>query len=582
MKNTRRQSKNYLVLLALSLFPFFMACSSDDSDPTTPEVTLPENVLANGMAFTKTGGKNTLNVKSNVAIEVISSAPDWCKVTAETSASTTVFKYTIDVTENPTTQDRTATITVMAGSSKAGEFTVTQTAAEGLIIDSGSKSFDVSPEGGTIVVKLTTNGEVTATPDVSWITAPQTRAMAEKTFTFTVAKNVIAERVGHISFTLGNLTETVTVKQAQGESSGMSSDAQTLASKMYAGINIGNTMEVPGGETGWGNPKVNKAYIDGLKAMGFNAVRIPCAWDSYIVNPTTYEIDPTWLNRVSEVVGYCVSNDMYAIVNIHWDGGWLEDHIFGGVNAEIDAKLKAVWTQIGTKLNDYDEHLLFAGCNEPGMNETTGTNNSFKNPEDIRTIMKYEQTFVDAVRATGGNNASRCLVVQAPGTRISDAISATYAVPEDVATNRLMVEVHYYAPYQFCLMEEDAGWGKVFWYWGADNHVSGSEHNATSGEESAVKEQFQKMKTHFVDKGIPVVLGEYSAMKRTVAENQAAHDQSRGYWNEVVTREAKNHGIVPFHWETGGEINRHTGAATDHYVIDGILKGAKEGKYPYK
>lgn len=215
------------------------------------------------------------------------------------------------------------------------------------------------------------------------------------------------------------------------------------------------------------------------------------------------------------------------------------------------------------------------------MNETTSTGNTFKDPEDIRTIMKYEQTFVDAVRATGGNNATRCLIVQAPGTRIDDAVGGIYALPQDVVENRLMVEVHYYDPYQFCLMEEDAGWGKVFWYWGTDYHVSGSEHNATSGEESDVIGQFRKMKAHYVDKGVPVIIGEYSAMQRMVPENQDAHDKSRGYWNEVVTREAKNHGIVPFHWETGNEINRSTGIATDSHVIDGIMKGAGDGKYPY-
>ena len=95
-----------------------------------------------------------------------------------------------------------------------------------------------------------------------------------------------------------------------------------------------------------GNPKVSEAYVKGLKALGFNAVRIPCAWDYYIVNPSTYEIDAAWLDRVSEVVGYCVANDMYAIVNIHWDGGWLEESITHGYSSEVDAKQKAIWTQL--------------------------------------------------------------------------------------------------------------------------------------------------------------------------------------------------------------------------------------------
>ena len=575
MKNTIEQLKNYLVLLALSLFPFFAACSSDDSGTVVPEVIIPENILTNGMAFAKTGGTSTLSVKSNVAVEVSSSAPDWCTVTAGTSASGTIFKYTISVTDNSDTSDREATVTVKAADREAGHFTVRQTAADGLIVDDASKSHEVVAAGGEISVKLTANGEVVATPDVSWIKVVNTRAMTDKTMAFTVLPNYAEERDGHISFTLGDLTATVTVKQAKGESGGMMSDAKTLAAKMYAGINIGNTMEVPGGETGWGNPGVSKKYIDGLKAMGFNAVRIPCAWDSHIINQTSFEIDPAWLDRVSEVVGYCVANDMYAIVNIHWDGGWLEESVVSGYSSKVDAKQKSLWTQIATKLNGYDEHLLFAGCNEPGQQSQDKVDAAV-----IQTIVTYEQTFIDAVRATGGNNANRCLVVQGPYTNIDKTVSA-YTLPKDAVSGRLMVEVHFYDPYQFCLMEKDESWGKVFWYWGAENHVGGSEHNATWGEETAVQEQFRKMKSNYADKGIPVILGEYSAMKRAVSENQEAHDQSRAYWNEVVTREAKNHGLVPFHWETGSEINRNTGEVTDSYVIDGIMKGAGAGKYPY-
>ena len=96
-----------------------------------------------------------------------------------------------------------------------------------------------------------------------------------------------------------------------------------------------------------------------------------------------------------------------------------------------------------------------------------------------------------------------------------------------------------------------------------------------------MKEQFQLLKIHFVDKGYPVIIGEYSAMKRTVAENQEKHNQSRAYWNEIITREAKNHGIVPFYWETNGDINRSTGKAREVYAIDGIMKGAVAGTYPY-
>lgn len=586
MKMTMKRFQTYLMVLwALSL-TCFVATSCSDDETAAPETIIPENLLANGMTFAKDGGTLALNIKSNVALEVTSSAPDWCTVTSLPSTSTTVSKYSVTTTANTQTDDRTATITVKAGGVEAGTISVKQTAADGLVVASTTLPDEVPAAGGSYTVTLSTNGDVEVETDVNWITTTETRAMTERTVSFSVAANLLTAREGHITFTLGTLVETVTVKQAAGEAGDMSSDAKTLAKKMYAGVNIGNTMEVPGGETGWGNPAVSKTYVDGLKAMGFNAVRIPCAWNSHLVEgTTTNEIDPDWLERVSEVVGYCVSNDMYAIVNIHWDGGWLEDHILGGYNEEIDQKQKALWTQIATKLNGYDEHLLFAGTNEPGMNETSSTDGVFKDPEDIRTIMRYEQTFVDAVRATGGNNATRCLIVQAPGTRIDDAVSGTYAMPTDVVADRLLVEVHFYEPYNFCQMGEDASWGYTAWYWGEKNHISGSDHNAGWGEEDYVTERFATMKEAFVDKGYPVIVGEYAAMKRTKDEypdiDEQAHNNSRAYWNEVVTREAKNHGCVPFYWETGTDVNRNTGAVREDYAIEGIMKGAEAGVYPF-
>ncbi len=581
MKNIMKPSQTFLTLLLLSFSVLVNACSDDNEKTVEPEVTIPERVLTDGMAFSQTGGKQTLHVRSNVALEVISSAPEWCKVLVESSTSATVFRYTVDVARNTTLNDREAVVTVKAGGKDAGRFTVSQSAADGLIISPESLLFNLPASGGNISVKLTANGNVVPTPGVTWIKEVTSRSMTEKTYTFSVSENLLKEREGTISFTLGELTETVVIKQAGADSGNMNSNARELASKMYAGINIGNTLEAcdnvnkKAGETLWGNPVVNEKYIKGLKDAGFNAVRIPCAWDFYIVDQATYKLDEAWLNRVSEVVGYCVSNDMYAIVNIHWDGGWLEESVIHGYSSEVDAKQKALWTQIANKLNGYDERLLFAGCNEPGQQAQDQMNATA-----INALIAYEQTFIDAVRATGGNNATRCLIVQGPYTNINKTVNE-YKLPVDKVSDRLMVEVHFYDPYPFTLMEKDESWGNVFWFWGKANHVSGSPRNATWGEEEHVKAQFALMKTAYVDKGIPVILGEYAAMKRTISSNQEAHDKSRGYWNEVVTREAKNNGLVPFHWETGGAINRLTGAVTDSYAINGIMKGASEGKYPY-
>lgn len=556
------------VSLLLAIFFYTTACSGNDN-PVTPEI-IPAKTEMN---FSKTGGTEALHIKSNVALDVKSNDESWCRVAPASSTSDAVYKYTVTVDANPNTDDRSTTITVKGGTITQ-TINVVQTAADGLIVTPTTFN-DITGEGTQIEVKLTTNGTVTITCNDSWITEVTSRAaMTEQTLTFNVATNYGDSRTGTITFTLGSLTETVAIHQLAGNipNVGMESDAVVLAAKMYAGWNIGNTLEAIGGETAWGNPKLTENYIKKIKELGFNAIRIPCAWDQYIEDAETYKIKDSWLDRVNEVVGYCVANGMYAIVNIHWDGGWLENNSTPDKQEENNKKQHALWTQIANKLNHYDEHLLFAGTNEPNVD----------NAQKMVVLKSYLQTFIDAVRATGGNNAVRNLIVQGPNTDIDMTNNLFGDMPADVVPNRLMLEVHYYNPWTFCGLTQDESWGRMAYFWGAHS-VSGSDRNATSGDENEMKSLFTKMKTKFVDKGIPVILGEYGAitMRTGLGENQEAHNKSRNLYDETVTREAKNHGMVPFYWETGGVVNRNTGEIKDNYAMDGILKGAKEGKYPF-
>lgn len=452
-------------------------------------------------------------------------------------------------------------------------------------LDGGSTDFHISHN-----IQLTVESS-----DDSWchVKLANRANNTHSVYTVSVDKNETpSARVANINITGTGYTHTIAINQESGlpQSVGMASNAKDLAAKIFACVNIGNTMEVPSGETGWGNPKVSAEYIAGLKALGFNAVRIPCAWHSHMSNADKYIIDPVWMARVTEVVGYCLKNDMYIILNCHWDDGWLEDNIFKADKEEaIAAEQKAIWTQVAENFKDYDEHLIFAGSNEPGMNETAGNEDKWADAEAVARLVKYEQIFIDAVRATGSNNATRCLVVQGLGASISSTSTYMSTLPVDAVKDRMMVEVHFYEPYQFALMEEDATWGKVFWYWGKDNHKTGSAHNATWGEESLVTEQFGKMKSQFVDKGIPVIIGEYCARVQTASNvsdkteefDAELHQASRAYFNEVVTREAKNYGCVPCYWEIGSEISRTDGTAKLQYAIDGLMKGAKAGVYPF-
>src|SRR3970040_1638026 len=204
-----------------------------------------------------------------------------------------------------------------------------------------------------------------------------------------------------------------------------------------------------------------------------------------MANATTAQIKADWLARVKEVVQYCVDNNMYVIVNIHWDGGWLENNCTEAQKVANNAKQKAFWEQIATSLRGFDEHLIFASANEPNVENAT----------QMAVLNSYHQTFIDAVRSTGGKNAHRTLVVQGPSTDIDKTNKLMLTLPTDNVANRMMVEVHYYTPWNFCGMEKDETWGKMFYYWGANYHsTTDAAHNATWGEEADLDKLFKSMK----------------------------------------------------------------------------------------
>ena len=359
-------------------------------------------------------------------------------------------------------------------------------------------------------------------------------------------------------------------------------DASTIASKMYPGWNLGNTMEANNGgqvftnniglagETQWQSTKTTQEVINYVKEQGFKSVRIPCNLVcGHISNAADYTIDTNWINRVKEVVDYCINDGLYVLLNDHYDGGWVETSFTDTSNATIEnncAVMKSIWTQIANAFKDYDEHLLFGGLNEPNCD----------NQDKTDALVRYEQAFIDAVRATGGNNATRTLVVQGPSTDIDNTNKYYTSLPTDPADGRLMVEVHFYSPWQFSGLEEDADWGKMWFFWGAANHVSGgtwSTRNSTSNyEESFVKSQFQKMKAQFVDKGIPVILGEYGCQWRNVGNSSAQkkHDASVKLFHKTVNHYAIENGLIPFVWDINVQNQNGTKG-----IMSVINRGAK-------
>ena len=380
-------------------------------------------------------------------------------------------------------------------------------------------------------------------------------------------------------------------------------NAIEIAPKMYPGWNLGNTLEGGGtdnvytnngglgAEKAWQGTTTTQAIIDFVAAQGFKSVRIPASWVmGHIIDADELTIDPVWMNRVKEIVDYCINDGLYVVLNDHWDRGWIQGTFKKDISEPTVAanceKMKKLWTQIAEAFKDYDEHLLFAGLNEPEAEKE----------DQIKVLMTYEQAFIDAVRATGGNNASRTLVVQGPNTSIE--LSSQYVDMskfEDTTSKALMIEVHYYSPPQFTGVWEGPNGDEPYYFWGAANHVpSGTykKYNCTWGEEAYVREQFQMMKEAFVDKGYPVILGEYGANWREFSNNsiQKKHDASLWLFHKTINEEAIKRGIIPYVWDinnpnrygTGGImciIDRSKPSVFDTNSLDGIMAGVEAAQW---
>lgn len=409
-----------------------------------------------------------------------------------------------------------------------------------------------------------TDGNTTIT-----FTALENETNYSRTVTLTVeADNGQARRITITQ--AGNLYPSYNLTPKPDDASGMSSTAVELAAKFELGWNIGNTLEAPGGETGWGNPVITENYVKAIKQLGFSAIRIPCAWNLHLDNEATARIDQDWINRVKEVVGYCVNNDLYVMLNIHWDGGWLERNVTKEKQDAVNAKQKALWEQIATAMRDFDEHLMFASANEPAAH----------NAEEVAVLASYHQTFVKAVRSTGGKNSYRVLIVQGPNTNPGLTFDLMNTLPTDPTPNRLMVEVHNYTPSQFCFGSKDETWGKMIYYWGNGHHSTiEPDRNATYGEEDEIITDYNKMKAKYIDKGIPVIMGEYGAYRRNntanVPKDLETHEASVDYWITFTTKEALNRGIKPFWWDTGAAVDRQNYTVKDQRTIDAIIEGIK-------
>jgi len=329
--------------------------------------------------------------------------------------------------------------------------------------------------------------------------------------------------------------------------------AVELVAKIRIGWNLGNTLDADPDETSWGNPKTKKTNIDAIKAAGFNAVRIPVSWSHHV--DKDYKINSAFMNRVKEIVGYASDNNMYILLNTHHDEG-----IFKFQDKDMDkskAAFKKIWEQIADNFKDENLRLIFEGLNEP---RTKGSSAEWNGgtAEERANINTLEQIFVDVVRASGGKNAKRVLLISTYAASAEQSAMDGVKIPNDPSNSvkKIIVSIHAYSPYNFALNE---GSGKVD-KWSKDN----------PSDRSGVETPLNRAYLTFVSYGVPVIMGEFGALNRN-------NEIARAEWAQYYVSYAKSVGIPCFWWDDGGNfklLNRGNNTFYFPKIKNALIKGS--------
>ena len=289
-------------------------------------------------------------------------------------------------------------------------------------------------------------------------------------------------------------------------------EAMALVKDMKCGWNLGNTFDAYSGytatvsgtemESSWVGIKTSYGLIKTIKEAGFNTIRIPVSWHNHV--DENYQINPEWMDRVKEVVGWALDEGMYVIVNVHHDNHKRfmypdEEHL-----ERSSAYLTAVWTQMAEAFKDCDDHLIIESMNEPRLVDTEYEWNwvagSKECQEAAACINKLNQLFVDTVRATGGNNETRFLMLPAYCGAPWNAVTDAFQLPEDPAENRLIVETHAYSPYNFALNT------------GSTDRRFDMEKD--KNKQSEIAGIMNSLYNRFIKAGVPVVMDEFGALDK--------------------------------------------------------------------
>ncbi len=325
-------------------------------------------------------------------------------------------------------------------------------------------------------------------------------------------------------------------------------------------------------ETAWGNPVVTKKMIKAVKEAGFNAIRIPVRWQCHITNAQAMSIDKAWLTRIKEVVDWCLANDLKVIINTHHDK-WLEGRPTNQYKEENNQKLALLWLNIASEFAQYDYRLAFAGTNEVHIRDNWGKPEA----ENLAVQNSYNQTFIDVVRATGGNNAQRHLIVQTYVCNPDFGINnGDFIIPTDIegnGNNYMSVEFHYYTPWDYAGECKYNFWGDLY----------KNKGEVSPSNEQSMTNFFDRVVGTWSTKGLGVVMGEWGVTDRQKAGQTDLIHENMTYYCRFLVSEAKKRGFSTFVWD-----NNSFGSGPEHFGIfdrrasmkvkaDWVLNGIMEG-----
>ena len=331
-----------------------------------------------------------------------------------------------------------------------------------------------------------------------------------------------------------------------------------LVKEMNIGWSLGNTLDATGGfmlssEISWGNPTTKKEMITAVKEAGFNVIRLPITWQNHMGPAPAYLLHSNWLDRVQEVVDYAIDNEMFVIINLHHEEWYYPSY------DNLDTartQLLTVWSQIAERFKDYDEHLIFEAMNEPRM---VGTSVEWTggNAEAHDVINQLNAAFVDMMRkSTNGNNPYRHLMLPTYAASSGSSVLNNFVIPED---NKVIVSVHAYTPYNFALNKSGTS----------------SFDSSNLADTKDIISLFESLDHHFIQKGVPVILGEFGAMNKDNLEDRID-------WAEFYVKTATSVGIPCIWWDNGaftgdgenfGLLDRRELVWVYPEIVDALLKG---------